>query len=61
MKKMQKSRSVLSRYMSSKQGKNSYDFDEITPSKNAGGNGGASHQNINSNKNSRHGFYDYAD
>jgi hypothetical protein len=51
-----KSKSVLSRYMSSKNDKNSIDFDDIVPIKHGGG---VVTSNVNgSNKNSRQGFYD---
>ena len=53
---MLKSRSVLSRHLSSKQDKHSIDFDDIVPIKQGGLKG--TFLNQASNKQSRQGFYD---
>ena len=54
--KDKKSKSVLSRYQSSKQDRYSIDFDDIQPTKLNG-----ILNNFNSKNNSRQGFYDYND
>eukprot|EP00347_Sterkiella_histriomuscorum_P024512 403330852 len=56
-KRAQKSKSVLSRYMSSRQDKYSIDFDDIQPQKV----GGITGNFLHSKQQSKHDFYDYSD